>query len=133
MGYIHEHYRDLEQVTAATERNFGYTLSGAFSLFAIIYSTYAFAIAAILLLTVTIVAPSKLKFFNKSWALLGNILQKIVTPIIMLVIYISVFLPIAMILNICRKNTMLNYNTASQSYWIHKDPATLPDPMKYQF
>lgn len=133
MGYIHEQYKDLEQITAASERNFGYTLSGALCIFAIIYSTYVLAAIALLLLITTILSPAKLKKFNTAWILLGNTLQQLVTPVIMLVIYSAVFLPIALILNICRKNTMLQYNTKAVSYWIHKDPHTLPDPMKYQF
>ncbi len=133
MGYNHEQYKDLEQVAAASERNFGYTLSGAFTLFAIIYSTYTLIAVAAVLLTITIFSPSKLKKLNTAWAMLGNILQQIVTPVIMFLIYITVFLPIALILNICRKNTMLRYNTAASSYWLHKDPPTLPEPLKYQF
>lgn len=133
MGYIHEQYRDLEQATVASERNFGYTLSVALFLFAIIYSTYIFGLLAALLAVTTIISPSKLKKINTYWTLLGFLLQKIVTPIIMLLIYILVFLPIALIINICRKNTMLNYDTTAASYWIYKDLQTLPDPMKYQF
>ncbi len=133
MGHIHEQYKDLEHLVAASERNFGYTISAALFLFTIIYSSYILASLAIALTIITIISPSILKNLNAYWTLLGAFLQKIATPVIMLLIYILVFLPIAMLLNICRKNTMLNYNTAATSYWLHKDPQALPDPMKYQF
>lgn len=133
MGYIHEHYKDLDKVDAASERNFGYTLSVVLTIYAIINSTYYLAAGAALLLIITILAPSKLKKPNAAWNVLGGILQQIITPIIMLAIYVVIFLPIALILNICGKNTMLHYNSAAPSYWIHKDSTTLPDPMKYQF
>lgn len=135
MECMHETYKDLGSPSAASERNFGYTLGCALVIFSIVYSTWLLAILAAVLITITIFNPSKLKKPNKLWSNLGDTLQKIITPIIMLLIYITVFLPIALILNICRKNIMLQYNTTAPSYWIQKNKTSsaLDNPMKYQF
>src|SRR3982750_402914 len=107
----HEQFTDLEKITGPTNRNFGLTMSFVF-IFAAALSKYkfhskiafaaAFIISAVFLVA-TCFTPNKLSAINKYWAELGKILQKIVTPVIMLLIYTTVFVPAGLLLKIFGK------------------------------
>lgn len=137
----HEHFAELENISGPTNRNFGLTMSFVF-IFAASLSKYkfhskiafatAFTISAIFLVAACF-SPNKLTAINKYWAEFGKLLQKIVTPIIMLLIYTTVFVPAGLILRLTGKRTMCLYKDNTTSFWIKKTPAELPEPMKYQF
>lgn len=137
----HEQFADFENITGPTNRNFGLTMSFVF-IFVAALSKYKFhskiaffaavGISASFLIA-TFISPNKLSTINKYWAEFGKILQKIVTPLIMFVIYSTVFVPAGLLLKFTGKRTMLLYKDNTTSFWIKKTPAELPEPMKYQF
>ena len=70
--------------------------------------------------------------FNRLWFKFGIYLGKIISPIIMALIFFLVVTPIGLIMRLLRKDLLnLRYNKKSKSYWIKKnDPKS---KMKNQF
>lgn len=69
---------------------------------------------------------------NKYWIKLGEILGKIIAPLVMLVIYFAIVTPIALLLKIFRKDIInLKLDDKTDTYWIQKKQDL--GPMKNQF
>ena len=69
---------------------------------------------------------------NKIWFNFGKLLSKIITPLIMGVIFFLVVTPIGLIMRVLGKDILsLKYNENSKSYWIEKDG--IRSKMKNQF
>ena len=89
--------------TPVSNRKFGFFFTTVFALIAV-YFYYIdsspvemiFASLSLITLTITIVAPSLLLPFNQAWMNLGILLGKIVSPIIMAVMFFVLITPIAL-------------------------------------
>lgn len=69
---------------------------------------------------------------NKYWIKLGEILGKIIAPLVMLVIYFAIVTPIALLLKFFRKDILnLKLDDKTDTYWIQKKQDL--GPMKNQF
>ena len=69
---------------------------------------------------------------NKYWIKLGEILGKIIAPLVMMVIYFVIVTPIALLLKIFKKDILnLKLDNKINSYWIQKKQDL--GPMKNQF
>ena len=69
---------------------------------------------------------------NKYWIKLGEILGKIIAPLVMMVIYFVIVTPIAVLLKIFKKDILnLKLDNKINSYWIQKKQDL--GPMKNQF
>ncbi len=75
---------------------------------------------------------SKLLFpFNKAWSKFGIILGKIVSPVIMGIIFFIIITPIGLLMRILKKDLLnLKFNK-EKSYWVEKND--LKSKMKNQF
>ena len=79
--------------------------------------------------------PSLLRPLNRLWFKFGLLLNKVVNPLIMgLVFYITVT-PIGLIMRVLGKDLLgLRLSKDSESYWIHRDPpGPSPESMRHQF
>ncbi len=92
-------------------------------------------IASVLVILVTLFAPSLLSAPHKLWARLALLMHRVVNFIILAVVFYMVMLPIGLILRAFGKELLRKRreNTAI-SYWIVRDPPG-PDPasMSNQF
>ncbi len=69
---------------------------------------------------------------NKYWIKLGELLGKIIAPIVMMIIYFIIVTPIALLLKIFKKDILgLKLDTKVDSYWVQKEKDL--GPMKNQF
>ena len=69
---------------------------------------------------------------NKYWIKLGELLGKIIAPIVMMIIYFAIVTPIALLLKIFKKDILkLKLDKKVDSYWIQKEKDL--GPMKNQF
>ena len=69
---------------------------------------------------------------NKYWIKLGEILGKIIAPLVMLVIYFAIVTPIALLLKIFSKDILnLKLDDTTDTYWIKKKQDL--GPMMNQF
>lgn len=92
---------------------------------------WALAIALIFLF-LGLTKPSVLKPLNTGWIKLGEILGKIIAPIVMLLVFFIVITPIGIMLRLFGKDILgLKFSEKVKTYWITRDKNI--GPMKRQF
>ena len=116
----------MDDIKIGSNRSFGIVFSIVFSLIAIyplinseglrVWSL----IIAIIFLVLALINSKILTPLNKLWFKFGLLLGKIVSPIIMGIIFFMVVTPIALIMRIIGKDLLnLKFNK-EKSYWIEK-------------
>ncbi|OCP05731.1 MULTISPECIES: hypothetical protein [unclassified Ensifer] len=127
-----------------SNRSFGYTVGGILVLIALVklwrssemtVFTGALALIGAVLVSLAFVAPSTLTGANRLWMQLGLVLFKIVNPVVMLLIYVTTFVPIGLYLRL-RGNDALTaeFDKSAKTYWIDKPKGGAPEAtMKNQF
>ena len=127
----------MDDVKISSNRSFGIVFFIVFLLIALYplinsedIRTWSF-ITSIIFLILGLINSKILTPFNKLWLKLGIFLGKIISPIIMVIIFFLVVTPIALIMRILGKDVLnLKYNN-SKSYWIEKNGPK--SKMKNQF
>ena len=87
-------------------------------------------VLSLVLLIITIIKPNLFTFLNKLWVKFGIILGKIISPIIMSLIFFFVVTPIGIFVKILKKDVM-GLKRAGSSYWITREDKV--QSMKKQF
>jgi Saxitoxin biosynthesis operon protein SxtJ len=132
---------EREEVTSSSDRSFGYVFSIAFTVIGLwplldgrSPRYWALAIACIFLLLAGF-APRILRPLNMLWGRLGALLHRIVTPIVMSVVFFLVVTPLAYIMQALGKDPLrLRWDKNAKSYWIEREPAgPEPQTMTRQF
>ena len=128
---IHTHERlDLDEPAARdSDRGFGIVfavVSAAFGLFPLLGGEpprgWLLALAGVLL-AVAFLGPKWLAPFNRVWFELGRLLHRIVSPVVMAVIYFAVVTPTGLVMRALGKDPLrLESDPEAESYWIHRDP-----------
>ena len=128
----------MDDVKISSNRSFGIVFFIVFlliALYPIIYNgevrTWSLLISLIFLVLGLI--NSKILFpFNKLWFKFGIFLGKIISPLIMGIIFFFVVTPIGLIMRLIGKDVLnLKYNNKNKSYWIEKSGPK--SKMKNQF
>ena len=96
-------------------------------------NAYAFSLAALIFLLVTLVKSDALLPLNKLWMLFGLLLGMIVSPIVLGIIFFGIFTPIAILMRIVRRDELRLHTTHKASYWITRNEQIKPDSFKQQF
>ena len=87
---------------------------------------------AILMIALTFFKPKSLSTIATLWILLGGFLGKIVTPILLFIIYIISIITTSLILKLFNIRLMdLKFDKTRSSYWDSRSPET--SDMKNQF
>ena len=89
-----------------------------------------FVIMSLIFLIITIVRPDLFTFLNKLWIKFGILLGKILSPIVMGLIFFVVVTPTGMLLRILQKDVM-SLKRGGSSYWIKRENKL--ESMKKQF
>ena len=127
----------MNKIKLPSNKSFGLLFFVVFSLIAIyqykINSSINFVLIFIasLFLLLGIINSKILTPFNKLWMKFGYLLGKIVSPIIMGVIFFFVITPISFILKIFKKDVLNLKKNNTKSYWVEKDK--IKSKMKNQF
>ncbi len=92
-------------------------------------------IAALVLVIISFTLPQILAPFNRVWFLFGLVLHRIVTPLVMALLYYLTVTPTALIMRIFGKRPLpLTFDQDATSYWIMRDPpGPEPETMERQF
>ena len=87
------------------------------------------------LMLLGIVAPRILHPLNVAWARLGILLGRIITPVVMFVVYAVSVVPIGLALRLFGKDLLgLKRREDPASYWVHREPpGPPPESLKDQF
>jgi membrane-bound ClpP family serine protease len=86
----------------------------------------------IIFIAVALFLPSQLKHLNIVWMKFGLLLHKIISPLILIILFYLVFTPIAILLRIFKKDVLsLKIYKNKNSYWIKSEQ--IKNNMRDQF
>ena len=90
---------------------------------------------AILLVLATVCYPHVLTPFNRIWFKFGLILNRLLNPILMMILYYFTVTPIALLMRFFGSRPLdLEFDNTAESYWINRKPkGPSPETMKNQF
>ncbi len=113
-----------------SDRSFGWTFTGFFTLVALFFQPWMLALAAATAL-VTVIRSHWLAPFNRAWMKFGMLLHHVVSPLVLGLIYFGVFTPVALVMRAFGRDAMCRrFEPAQPSYWVRRDP---PGPADNSF
>lgn len=88
------------------------------------YHTEAMLLGAIAVIFVvlTVVKPSLLSPLNRLWFKLGMWLGKIVSPLVLGLLFLVLITPVAVIARLCGRDELLLKKRNVKSYWVERNP-----------
>lgn len=125
-----------------SNRNFGFLFAGVFALLAAyggyhganLTTVYGWLIAGVVVGLVAIIAPGALTPFNKAWMKLGDLMGKVVSPLVLGVIFFVLITPIGLVSRLFGRDELRLKKTNASSYWINRaPPGPAGDSFKNQF
>lgn len=131
----------MHDVKMGSERAFGFVFAGFFALLsglawwsASSYLLYWLAASASFLI-VALVAPRLLGPLNRLWFKFGLLLNAIVSPVIMGMLFFLTITPIGWLMRLFGARPLnLKFDPAAETYWIRRDPpGPPPASLKNQF
>ena len=131
---------NFSDVKLPSNRKFGFFFTFVFALAtAYFYNTTSFLLAYIfgslssLFLFFTIVKDDIFLPLNKLWMRFGILLNMIISPIILGIIFFGLFTPIAIVLKLSGRDELRLKFKKKQSYWISRSELIKPESFKQQF
>jgi hypothetical protein len=123
-----------------SNKNFGYFFSLVFFIVStylyyneILTISYVFIIITIIFFTVTIINANLLLPLNKLWMRFGFLLGKIISPIILGVIFFGLITPYGIIMRMFGRDELNLKKIKSKSYWIDRSNISSQINFKKQF
>ena len=92
-------------------------------------------VIAVILFAVSLTVPSILAPLNRAWLRFGQLLHRIVNPVVMAILFFGVVTPIAVLRRaFVRDPFRLAREPEAETYWIERDPpGPAPETMTQQF
>ena len=91
-------------------------------------------ILSVTLLLITLFAQRTLTPFNKAWYQLGLLLGRVISPLVLGVLFFVVITPVAFFMRLIGRDALRIKKQAVLSYWIKRDPpGPKPESFKDQF
>jgi len=138
----HERIDRHEEVVGSSDRSFGFVFAGVFTIITLVKLWrgwtdwgYLWLGLAIAFAVAAAAAPSILAPLNRLWLKIGLALHKVMTPLIMGLLFFLVVTPIGLVMRASGKDMLrLKRAPEDKSYWIDRTPpGPAPDSMKNQF
>ena len=111
----------------SSEKSFGILFGVVFiiiSIWPLFYSNSLRVWSLILAITfflITFLKPSLLKPFNNAWIKLGELLGRIIAPIVMAIVYFLILTPISLLVRLFGKDLIgMKFSNDIKSYWIKR-------------
>jgi hypothetical protein len=106
-----------------SDRKFGWTFTALFVLIGALSHPWALAAAGVLAV-ITLTRAHWLSPVKRAWMKFGELLNHIVSPIVMGIIFFAVFTPVALIMRAIGRDAMARaYEPAAPTYWKRREPA----------
>ena len=138
---IHEDFSRRGEIEAGSERTFGIVFSAVFAIMGLYplwhggdARIWMLIIAGVFLLA-ALVAPLILRPLNRLWSRFGLLLHKVVSPVIMGLMFFVAVTPTALIMRLAGKDPLrLHFDPEARTYWIdRRPPGPEPQTMRNQF
>jgi hypothetical protein len=105
-----------------SDRKFGWTFAALFFLVGAFAHPWMMAVGAVLAV-VTLTRAHWLAPLKHAWMRFGELLNRIVSPVVMAVIFFVVFTPVAIFMRLTGRDALdRRYEPASPSYWKGRQP-----------
>lgn len=129
----HELRGRKEFVQTSSERSFGLVFAGVFTVVGLLnlhgagsYWPHWLGAAALFVL-LAFAAPRVLAPLNRLWAKFGLLLHRIISPIILAILFYGCITPIGYLMRFTGKDPLrLRFEGERQSYWIVRDTDDIP-------
>jgi hypothetical protein len=137
----HEDLARDQIVQGSSNRSFGLVFAVVFTLIGLLpplfggpARAWALVLAAAFLAT-ALVFPARLAPLNRLWMRIGLLLHRIVSPIVLGIMFFVVITPIGIAMRALGKDPLrLRFDRAAGSYWIDRTPpGPAPETFKDQF
>ena len=140
-GQTHESFSREEKIVAGSDRSFGLVMAGALAAVSSLNAWHAgrlwpwTATLAALFLAAGFIRPGILHPLNLVWLKFGLLLSRIVSPIVMALLFYGTVLPTGIVMRMMGKDLLrLKRQGATDSYWIVRSPpGPSPETMRDQF
>jgi hypothetical protein len=138
---LHEDFSRGDHVKAGSDRGFGIVFAGFFALVSALswwrgHNAWHWTLPlAALFLVIAYTYPKVLAPLNILWMKFGLLLHKIVTPVVLGLLFFVTITPIGLLARACGKDFLrLRLDRGAKSYWIERTPpGPPPQSMKNQF
>ena len=112
----------MNTVLMPSDRKFGWTFAALFFLIGALSHPWMMAVGAALAV-ITLTRAHWLAPFKRAWMKFGELLNRVVSPIVMAVIFFAVFTPVAIVMRLAGRDALARrYEPAAPSYWKRRDP-----------
>jgi predicted membrane metal-binding protein len=140
-GSLHENFEANTGDGPGSERGFAIVFALVFVLFGLWPAigggpprAWSLLVAAVLLIA-GFLAPGLLAPFNRLWFRFGLLLGRIVSPVVLAVLFFATVLPTGLMMRLFGKDILrLRLDREAESYWIPRDPpGPEPESLRRQF
>jgi hypothetical protein len=137
----HESFSRDETMVAGSDRSFGIVMAAAFAVLTLLNGWHNGRVwpwtggLAALFLAAALLYPVALNPLNRMWLKFGLLLHKVVSPIVMGLLFYGTVLPTGLVMRAMGKDLLrLKRQPDAGSYWIvRQPPGPAPETMKDQF
>ncbi len=138
---FHEDLARHREVESSSDRSFGIVFAVAFAVIALLpllhgggVRMWSLVVSAVFLVA-ALTIPSVLAPLNRLWMKLGALLHRIVSPLVLGLLFYGVVFPTGLLMRLFGKRTIpTGPDPDLDSYWIQRDPpGPAPEGMKNQF
>ena len=137
----HESLDRTEVVQGSSNRSFGLVFCAVFLVIGIVpwlfggqLRIWSLAVSAVFLV-IALALPRVLEPLNKAWLRLGLVLHRIVSPIVLGIMFFGVITPIGLLMRVLGKDQLrLRFDGDARTYWIERrPPGPKPESLPDQF
>jgi saxitoxin biosynthesis operon SxtJ-like protein len=137
----HENLSRTQEIEGSSDRSFGFVFAGALIVIAcwpLLHGEAPRGWALVAAVTFGVIAqlrPTALARLNRLWIRLGVLLGKLVSPIMLAILFYGVMTPIGAVMRLAGKDPLrLKRSAGARSHWLpRKPPGPPPDSMTHQF
>src|SRR4051812_37346469 len=124
-GNYHERLQSTEKKKRSSDRSFGLIIAGALLLLGAYHlwqrGGFAFYLlgAGVIILGLALVRPHLLAPLNWIWSQFGMLLHRIVSPVVISVLFFLIITPVGFLMRICGQRPIApGFDKTVESYWV---------------
>jgi len=138
----HEDFNRADKTKVSSNRSFGFVIGGAFLLIGLVPLLHAphqprwwAVVVGAIIAGIAQLRPDLLAPFNALWFRFGLLLHRVVSPVILALLFFTTVAPVGLLMRAFGKDPLrLKKDRAADSYWILREPpGPSPESMKQQF